>query len=125
MQTFTFGNLEISGFPRREAEAVFHTAMGRNTKEAAKAMGTSPWTVEDQLKSAMARLDARNRVHLVSEAFVRGLLKPRVAKLVLALLLVGTAPVIDMGAEDWSRYSVRNVKIRRGRDDDLPLALPA
>lgn len=119
MTTYTFNQFQVSGFPRRQAEALALIASGHSTKSAAREMRLSPKTVEEHVANAMVRLHARNRVHLITQAFAAGLLQVREAAVMgLLLLAVGLAPSIDM-PDDLSRYTSRHVKVRRGNRDPL------
>ena len=59
----------------RELECLRHSADGYGTKEAARAMGISPWTVKDIRKRVMSKLYAKNITHAVAIAIARGLIQ--------------------------------------------------
>lgn len=111
MDTFQLGQIEVRGLPRRQAETLAHTALGLSAKETAREMAISPRTVEMNLALAMEKLRARNRVHLITRAFARGVIAVKEGALSLFLLLSLSAT--STGDVDWNRLSVRGCRGRR------------
>jgi DNA-binding CsgD family transcriptional regulator len=113
---FTLENVKVCGLPRRQAETLAYTALGRSSKETAKEMAISSRTVEMNLNIAMARLGARNRVHLITQAIAKGALviteHGRVAVFLLAVALSVAAPI---ELTDHGRLVPRPVRVRTTR----------
>lgn len=61
-------------FRRREIEVVEWTAEGKNSGEIALILGLSEYTVNEYISSAMRKLDALNRIHLVTKAIRVGII---------------------------------------------------
>ncbi len=108
-----FGNLEVVGLAPREAETLAHTARGLSAKEAARAMGISPRTVEMNLNHSMLRLSAKNRAQLVHEAWMRGMLRAAVC---LIFALATMTPDED---HEFLQRTSRTVRIRRVEEEEL------
>lgn len=70
----------------REAEALLWIAEGKTAWEAGTILGVSQSTLNAHASSAAEKLHATNRAHLVTRAFVYGILKP-IARLVLVAAL--------------------------------------
>lgn len=120
---FTSQNVSVHGLTRRQAEALAHAAQGLTSKETASVMHISHRTVEMLLTHVMLRLNARNRVHLITQAVAKGALiitdHGRAAILVFALAL-SIAPSFDL-SDDIGRtptHPVRVVRVRRGNGRD-------
>ena len=62
------------GLAPRELQCLLHVAAGLTSKEAAKALGVSPNSVDKRLLSATTKLGVTRRAALVAEAFRRGLI---------------------------------------------------
>lgn len=97
----------------REAETLFCIASGKTAWETATIMGVSESTAVAHIKSATAKLRAANRPHLVSRAFVHGVLRARVLKAGTTLALV--AMLVMFGPTDAAR-SARLSRTRRRED---------
>ena len=61
-------------FRRREIEVVEWTAEGKTSSEIALILGLSEYTVNEYIGSAMRKLDALNRIHLVTKAIRVGII---------------------------------------------------
>ncbi len=61
-------------FRRREIEVVEWTAEGKTSAEIAIILGLSEYTVNEYIGSAMRKLDALNRIHLVTKAIRVGII---------------------------------------------------
>ena len=67
--------LTVTGLPKRQAEALLHTASGMSRKEAARKMGCSPQNVVMLMDSVRFKLHAKTAAEAVSNAFQRGILR--------------------------------------------------
>ncbi|MGX7672932.1 response regulator [Plantactinospora sp. DSM 117369] len=67
----------IEGITEREREALALVGRGMSNTEIAAAMFISPATVKTYVTRLLAKLDARDRVHLVIIAYETGLVVPR------------------------------------------------
>src|SRR5690554_3622188 len=117
--------VEVKGFPRRQAETLAWTALGLTSKEAARRMGISHRTVEMNLKHVCLRLDAHNRTHLITQALAAGCMAVRdtaAAAALVCVLSMASLPAQDLGQTDWARLQVRQLRTRR--DELLDTALP-
>ncbi|GAB3301930.1 response regulator transcription factor [Parasphingorhabdus pacifica] len=63
-----------TGLTRREYEALRHAAAGRTNPEIAAQLGLTRHTVTGYMRNAMRKLDARNRIELITKASRSGLL---------------------------------------------------
>jgi len=120
--TVRIENIEVTGLPKRQAEALAYAALGYSNKEAGRAMCISPRTVEDSLTLAMGRFNARNRVHMVTKAIAAGVLVIRRSPLVIlscCLAVLATLPLPASRSDDIARLPAR-VRIRR-QDEYLTL----
>lgn len=61
-------------FSEREVEVIEWTAEGRSSAEIALTVGISEYAVNEHLMSAMRKLDALNRIHLVTKAIRIGII---------------------------------------------------
>lgn len=61
-------------FSRREIEVVEWAAEGKTSAEIAVVLGLSEYTVNEYISSAMKKLDAQNRIHLVTKAIRIGII---------------------------------------------------
>jgi DNA-binding CsgD family transcriptional regulator len=59
-----------------ECEALMYAARGLTSARTAHAMGISDYTVKDHLKSACAKLDAKNKTEAVAKALIAGYILP-------------------------------------------------
>lgn len=59
-----------------ECEVLMYAARGLTTQRTAQTMGISDYTVKDHIKSAAAKLDAKNRTEAVVKALVAGYIVP-------------------------------------------------
>lgn len=59
---------------KREMEVMKRIALGESTKEMADSMGISTVTVNQYVKTAIKKLDAKNRSHAIGELFRRGVI---------------------------------------------------
>jgi len=64
----------IDCLSKRETEVMQRISWGESTKEMADLMEISEFTVKDYIKSAIKKLQAKNRVHAVAELIRRGLI---------------------------------------------------
>lgn len=77
----------------RETEILALDAEGFTDKEIARMLGIAPRTVINHNESAKEKLFATNRTHLVTRAFVMGILQVR--SLVITALLIFATLVLD------------------------------
>lgn len=74
-----FGNDDFINNPqklsRREIEVLQKMSWGESTKEMALSLGISHYTVQDYVRSAVQKLNARNRVQGVAEALRIGVIQ--------------------------------------------------
>ncbi len=68
------GRLYETGLTRREYDVVRHAAAGRTNPEIAAQLGLTRHTVTGYLRNAMRKLNARNRIELITRAAQSGLL---------------------------------------------------
>lgn len=61
-------------FSQREVEVIEWTAEGKTSSEIAMVLGVSEYMVNEQIVSAMKKLDALNRIHLVTRAIRMGII---------------------------------------------------
>ncbi|GAA2785145.1 response regulator transcription factor [Saccharopolyspora taberi] len=66
--------LHDTGLTRREYDVLRHAAAGRTNPEIAEQLGLTRHTVTGYLRNAMRKLNARNRIELISKAAQSGLL---------------------------------------------------
>ena len=66
--------LHDTGLTRREYDVLRHAAAGRTNPEIAEQLGLTRHTVTGYLRNAMRKLEARNRIELISKAAQSGLL---------------------------------------------------
>lgn len=59
-----------------ECETLMYAGRGLTTQSTARKMGISDYTVKDHVKSAMAKLDAKNKTEAVVKAMVAGYILP-------------------------------------------------
>lgn len=59
----------------REREVLELTANGYSAKEVANVIGIAPRTVERHVETVRLKMHARNRVHMITQAVIRGVLK--------------------------------------------------
>lgn len=96
----------------REAEALLWIAEGKTAWEAGTILGVSESTLNAHALSAAAKLSASNRAHLVTRAFVEGILRPlRSAVVILLALHLSSAGFTD------AVTAVRTVVRIRRRED--------
>lgn len=95
----------------REAEALLWVAEGKTAWEAGTILGITEATTNAHIASAALKLQATNRAHLVTRAFVTGILSKVVPILALLAVLVQSCA----GGLDDARIAQRPV--RRRRDD--------
>ncbi|WP_209123282.1 response regulator transcription factor [Alkalihalobacillus sp. BA299] len=62
----------IGGLSKRETEVMQRISWGESIKEMANSMEISEFTVKDYIKSAIKKLDAKNRVEAVAELLRKG-----------------------------------------------------
>jgi len=60
----------------RELEILELAANGYSAKEVAGMIGIAPRTVERHVENVRLKMHARNRVHMITQAVLRGILKP-------------------------------------------------
>lgn len=61
-------------FSKREVEVVEWAAEGKTSAEIAAILGLSEYTINEYVASAMKKLDAQNRIHLVTKAIRIGII---------------------------------------------------
>jgi LuxR family transcriptional regulator, quorum-sensing system regulator SdiA len=72
---FTEGiDTQTPRFSKREIEVVEWAAEGKTSAEIAVVLGLSEYTVNEYISSAMKKLDAQNRIHLVTKAIRIGII---------------------------------------------------
>ena len=59
----------------RELEVLELAANGYSAKEVASLIGIAPRTVERHVENVRLKMNARNRVHMITQAIMRGVLK--------------------------------------------------
>lgn len=104
----------IIGFqnlPSREGEALVYVAMGFTSKEAARSMNCSNRNIDQLILSAINRLKAVNRVHLITKAFQKEYLR----FLCLALFLF-LSPLQLIDIETDSAKNSARLKVRKNMD---------
>jgi DNA-binding CsgD family transcriptional regulator len=95
----------------REAEAVLWVAQGKTSWEAGRILGVAASTLDAHIAHAAEKLQAVNRAHLVTRAFLRGILAAGASQAVSLLLII----VCVFGPHDVAR--VRRVSRARCRRD--------
>src|SRR5690554_1150330 len=76
----------------RQLEATVWAAEGKDNDSIGKIMGCSAETAKRHLMAAMHKLNVDNRTHLVTRAFMRGVLTARLLALALcAIICLGSA----------------------------------
>lgn len=100
----------------REAEALLWVAEGKTAWEAGTILGITESTTNAHIASAAAKLRASNRAHLITRAFVEGILRPAARLFLLAAVLVSSIH----GQNDDARVARR--PIRRRRDETVLIA---
>lgn len=101
----------------REAQALLWVAEGKTAWEAGTILGITEATTNAHIASAAIKLQASNRAHLITRAFVTGILSKVVPIIALLAVLVQSCS----GDMDDARLSVRPVRRRR---DDYHLEAP-
>ena len=114
MTTYTFGDRQVTGFPKREAEAIANMTRGMSAKEIARVMGISYRSVEISLTRSMARAGAKNRIHLASLAFAEGKIKvvdaaKKGASLAVMVMVLGFNPAAQ---SDDKLRTAKRVRVR-------------
>ncbi|MGW1682759.1 response regulator transcription factor [Saccharopolyspora sp. NPDC002376] len=66
--------LHETGLTQREYDVLRHAAAGRTNPEIAEQLGLTRHTVTGYLRNAMRKLNARNRIELITKAAKSGLL---------------------------------------------------
>lgn len=97
---------------RREAEAVLWVAQGKTSWEAGRILGVAASTLDAHIAHAAEKLQAVNRAHLVTRAFLRGILA---AGAMNALSLV-LAFICCFGTHDAARVARRASRTRCRED---------
>lgn len=75
---------------QREGEALLWVAEGKTAWEAGTILGITEATTNAHIASAAAKLHASNRAHLITRAFVEGILAPSL-HLILLLCVLASA----------------------------------
>ncbi len=88
--------IKVTGLPPREGEALSLVAQGLTAKEAARKMGCSARNVDALISICTSRLRARNRVHLITEAFHQGFLRVGCVLCAVSSLLCLTPAADDL-----------------------------
>jgi DNA-binding CsgD family transcriptional regulator len=86
---------DLGPLTAREGEALLWVAEGKTAWEAGTILGISEATTNAHIASAAAKLNASNRAHLITRAFVAGILVPA-AKLILLLSVLASACTGDL-----------------------------
>lgn len=98
---------------RREAQVLLWIAEGKTAWETGLILGVSESTVTAHAKSAMLKLDAATRPHLVARGFVVGILRVGQA---LGVLVLALAMLVNASG-DLAKH--RPTVRRRRRDGDV------
>lgn len=81
---------DLGPLTQREGEALLWVAEGKTAWEAGTILGITEATTNAHIASAAAKLQASNRAHLITRAFVTGVLVPVVHLAMLLCVLVST-----------------------------------
>lgn len=101
----------------REAEALLWVAEGKTAWEAGTILGITEATTNAHIASAALKLQATNRAHLITRAFVSGILSKVAPILAMLAVLVQSCA----GGLDDARLAQRPVHRRR---EEYHLAAP-
>lgn len=101
----------------REGEALLWVAEGKTAWEAGTILGITEATTNAHIASAAAKLNASNRAHLITRAFVAGILAPAARFLLLLSVLVSAC--------NGDMDEARTPKTGRRRDDTCVVEKPA
>lgn len=107
---------DLGPLTAREGEALLWVAEGKTAWEAGTILGITEATTNAHIASAAIKLQASNRAHLITRAFVAGILAPA-AKLILLLSVLISACNGDMD-------DARIPRPGRRRDDVLVIEKP-
>lgn len=100
----------------REVEFTLAVAAGLTDKQIAREAGVAPDSVRKRVYSAMFKLGASRRAHLVAEAIRRAIITPLV--IMLAVCCISAASQIDSGQERAPRNQMTR-NSRQSRREDL------
>ncbi|MGY6531215.1 response regulator transcription factor [Glycocaulis sp.] len=95
-----------SRLTRREMECLTEAANGLSAKEIAIELEIAPRTVERHLDQVRIKLNARNRVHMVSQAIRDGLLDAYAPRRPEPLPRSGQAPLATPGSRTVKAWAV-------------------
>lgn len=101
----------------REAEALLWVAEGKTAWEAGTILGITEATTNAHIASAAIKLQATNRAHLVTRAFVVGILE-KAARCILVLAIILQSCGGDMEMARAPR------RVARRRREDMVLEAP-
>lgn len=100
---------ELGPLTAREGEALLWVAEGKTAWEAGTILGITEATTNAHIASAAAKLKASNRAHLITRAFVDGILSVNVR---LAIMLAFLIHVAFFGVDE-----ARPQRVGRRRED--------
>lgn len=87
---------DLGPLTQREGEALLWVAEGKTAWEAGTILGISEATTNAHIASAATKLRASNRAHLITRAFVEGILAPALGVLLmLSVLAAAFADELD------------------------------
>ena len=78
---------DLGPLTQREGEALLWVAEGKTAWEAGTILGITEATTNAHIASAAAKLNASNRAHLITRAFVTGILAPALRMILLMSVL--------------------------------------
>lgn len=109
--------VDLGPLTPREAETLLWAAEGKTSWEAGTILGIAESTTVQYLTSTARKLHASNRAHLVTKAFVKGILVVRrgatVALVTLAIIAGGVIPDLDI--DKWRPHG--GSRLRRREDE--------
>lgn len=79
---------DLGPLTAREGEALLWVAEGKTAWEAGTILGITEATTNAHIASAAQKLNASNRAHLITRAFIAGILAPAIRLLLLISVLV-------------------------------------
>lgn len=87
---------DLGPLTQREGEALLWVAEGKTAWEAGTILGITEATTNAHIASAAAKLSASNRAHLITRAFVTGILAPSL-RMILLLSVLAQACAGEIG----------------------------
>jgi DNA-binding CsgD family transcriptional regulator len=111
--------LTVTGLPKRQAEALLHTAHGMTRKEAARRMGCSPQNVVMLLDAVRFKLHARTAAEAVTNAFRAGVLR-LMSFVLVAVLGAFASPPPSLAGDQNPPLRIRTVSTaKRSRREEF------